>query len=182
MFIRSRAEIDMNDCFPGNGVDSDTTLDDTNVERRSGTTSRTHEVVNGVRHRMNRVRPPEVRPTVTARSGHANTIAATPEPLIRDAMHTSAVERDEFGGPRAPGFRFKRVPDAAQIPLPFFADVRNAPNGPPKPKPRLPRGAEHPQKRHKARAIIGDAGQVDDTARLLKVQLHLLGKHRVQVG
>src|SRR5215471_16238722 len=86
-------------------------------------------------HRLNRVRPAKVGPTVTAWACHPDSESPASQRLIRHALKSAAVDCDEITLATIPRWILKQVPNASQIPFTFLADVPNGDNRAAKPNP-----------------------------------------------
>ena len=74
------------------------------------------------------------------------------------------------------------MPDAPQIPLPFFADVGNTPYGPPEPQARFPRGTEDPEQRHESGAVVGNARQMKNSPDSSQFKSDVAREDSVEMG
>src|SRR5262245_42918343 len=114
--------------------------------------------MNCCRHRMNWIRPPEIRPTMTTRARHPDTKPATTQSLMRDTLKSAHVDSDEltFAAVR-PRRRAEEMSYSAQISLTFLANICDGYNRLSKSQSHFASSAEGPQQGDQAATVVGNA-------------------------
>src|SRR5262249_54152705 len=89
----NRSEIDFHRSIRGNRVYGNPPSNPSKIERTARTPrTGTAESVNGRGHRLHRIWPAEIRPTVTAGTGHAHAKSPASQTLICDPLEARAVD------------------------------------------------------------------------------------------
>src|SRR5213594_5050975 len=93
-----RAKIDLNRSLRGNGVHRNSSPNDSEIERTSGSPARpaSGELVNVCCEGLDRIGTPKVRPAMSSGTPHDNSKSAATKSLVGDAMEASAVQRNKF--------------------------------------------------------------------------------------
>src|SRR5262245_24870917 len=113
---------------------------------------------------MDGVRPAEVGPAVTSGTRHADAKSPASQRLVRDSLHSSAIERNEVTASVLPGRSIKQVADSSQIAFAFLSDIADCDHWPAESQFNLARGTQDPEQRHDAGAVIGYSGQEDHSS------------------
>ena len=127
--------------------------------------------MNGSCKCLNRVRPSEIRPTVTARPSHSHTESPASQRLMRDALQPGSIDRHELSFAANPWRIFEQVSNTAKISLPFFTYISNSNDRTPKLDARRFGGPESPQQCHDAGAVVRDSRKKERAASSLQPKL-----------
>src|SRR6266700_365464 len=99
---------------------------------------------------------------MAARARHVNSESAASERLMRDALKSSAINRNEVAFSALPRRLIEKVPNPPQIPFTFLAYISDSDHRPPELNAGRLRCTEGPKQGNNSATIVGNSGKKQD--------------------